>query len=106
MDKNKIMKWQSKLYDYIVYIVWFLYISIIIALFMKADNNKLKEYLNILEYYIKIYVSIFLVIRFRPAMFLHKKIHCNYLDKKIAFSAGIFLLTTSVLNNIYTYLLG
>lgn len=54
------------------------------------------EYLNKLEYYVKIYVCLFLLYRFNP----FTKIVFNELDRKIAFSAGLFLLTTTIINTI------
>jgi len=52
-------------------------------------------YLNIMDYYIRIYICLFLIYRFNP----FRKIEFNDLDRQIAFSSGLFLLTTSALNN-------
>jgi hypothetical protein len=52
--------------------------------------------LNTLDYYTKIYISLFLLFRFNP----FRKIEFNELDRKIAFSAGIFLITTTFINDI------
>jgi len=49
-----------------------------------------------LDYYAKIYVSLFLLYRFNP----FNKIKFNNLDRKIAFSAGIFLITTTIIDDI------
>lgn len=53
------------------------------------------QYLETLDYYVKIYVCLFLIIRFNP--FVH--VSFTELDRKIAFSAGLFILTTSALNS-------
>jgi hypothetical protein len=54
------------------------------------------ESLDNLDYYVKMYVSLFLLFRFNP----FQKIKFNELDRKIAFSAGIFLVTTTVINTV------
>ncbi len=63
------------------------------------------DYLNLIDYYIRIYICLFLIYRFNPL----RKIEFNELDRQIAFSAGLFLLTTSALNNyiiiLQTYML-
>ena len=82
---------QSRLFDLIVYITWTLYI--IIALGISANAP---EYLDDLQYCVKIYVSLFLIWRFNP----FRKIKITNLDTKIAFSAGIFLLTTTAIEGI------
>ena len=49
----------------------------------------------------KIYVSLFLIYRFNPL----RRVNFTRLDAKIAFSAGLFLITTTAINTILkTYL--
>ena len=94
-DKN-IIGFQSKLYYMIVCLTWLLYLVIALGLSIKAP-----EYLDTLQYYIKIYISIFLIIRFNP----FTKVKFTELDTKIAFSAGVFLLATTAVNNLlHSYL--
>lgn len=94
-NKN-IHNFQDKAYDIIVYITWVLYL--VIALGISANAP---QYLNELQYYVKLYVSLFLIFRFNP----FRKVHFTELDAKIAFSAGVFLLTTTAISNILeTYL--
>ena len=88
---NNIHKLQNKLYDIISYITWILYILILLGLSANAP-----EYLDSLQYYVKIYISLFLIYRFNP----FRRVKFTNLDAKIAFSAGIFLLTTSAINGI------
>jgi hypothetical protein len=62
------------------------------------------KYLKILDYYLRIYICLFLIIRFNPykkyfPMFYKSNDKFNDLDRKIAFSAGLFILTTSIMNN-------
>jgi len=54
------------------------------------------KYLDYLDYYVRIYICLFLLWRFNPIIPLKK---FTDLDRKIAFSAGLFILTTTVLNN-------
>ena len=54
------------------------------------------EKIDQLGYYAKIYISLFLLYRFNP----FNKIKFNNLDRKIAFSAGIFLITTTIIDDI------
>lgn len=68
-----------------------LYILFAVGIFKSAP-----QYLESLDYYVKIYISLFLLWRFNP----FRKIHFTELDRKISFSAGIFLLTTSAINQV------
>ena len=59
------------------------------------------EYLGTLQSYTKLYVSLFLIWRFNP----FRRVRFTELDGRIAFSAGIFLLTTTAFDSIVTYYL-
>jgi hypothetical protein len=89
-NKN-LHKFQDKVYDIIVYITWILYIAIALGISVNAP-----QYLDDLQYYIKLYVSIFLIYRFNP----FRRVKFTGLDAKIAFSAGVFLLATTAINSI------
>ena len=58
------------------------------------------QYLSLFDNFIKIYISLFLLLRFNPL----RRIKFTELDRKIAFSAGVFIFTTSTLNQILMYL--
>ena len=90
-------KVQENLFDFTFIIIYFLYL--LIALGLSATAPK---YLSFLDYYVKIYVSLFLILRFNP--FRHVKF--TSLDKKIAFSAGVFILfaTTSINQTLISYI--
>jgi hypothetical protein len=95
LNKN-IYKLQYNLFTIIIYITWALYISILLGLSVNAP-----QYLDDLQYYVKIYVSVFLIYRFNPL----RRVNFTRLDAKIAFSAGLFLITTTAINTILkTYL--
>jgi hypothetical protein len=92
-----IHRFQNNIYNILVYVTWVLYITIALGLSANAP-----QYLDDLQYYIKLYVSLFLIFRFNP----FRRVKFTGLDAKIAFSAGMFLLATTAINNVLqTYLI-
>lgn len=87
---NKLHQYQEHLFDIIIYISYILIIVSSLGLSMEAPY-----YLSNLDYYIRVYVCLFLMWRFNP---LRSKYEFTDLDRKIAFSAGFFILTTTALN--------
>jgi hypothetical protein len=55
------------------------------------------DWLSIFDYYLKIAISVFLIYRFNP--FRHNIVF-EELDRRVAFSAGMILITSSVINKI------
>jgi hypothetical protein len=87
---------QEKIFIFIIYTTWLLYILIALGISANAP-----QYLDDLQYYVKIYVSLFLIVRFNP----FRRVRFTHLDARIAFSAGLFLLATTAINKILlTYL--
>lgn len=86
-----IHRFQNNIYDIVVYITWILYVVIALGLSANAP-----QYLDDLQYYIKLYISLFLIIRFNPL----RRVRFTGLDAKIAFSAGIFLLGTMAVDSL------
>ena len=78
---------QEKIYDNIIL---FSYVLMFLS-YLNIYNNA-PHYLEIINYYINIYICLFLIYRFNP--FQNKK--TNSLDKKIAFHGGIILFSNSV----------
>ena len=78
-------------FSVIIYLTWFLYFAILLGLSANAP-----QYLDDLQYYVKMYVSLFLIVRFNP----FRRVRFNELDGKIAFSAGVFLITTTAINGL------
>lgn len=68
-------------------------------------SSNTPEYLKTFDYYLRIYICLFLILRFNPyrkhMLWFHNNKFDKFdeLDRKIAFNAGIFILTTSVINN-------
>jgi hypothetical protein len=48
-----------------------------------------------MDYYVRIYICLFLIWRFNP---FRGSVTFTDLDRKIAFSAGLFIITTTALN--------
>ena len=94
MNHQQLHRWQEKVFDFSVYTSYFL--IVISSLGFSATAPK---YLETIDYYVRIYICLFLMWRFNP---LKQTYEFTDLDRKIAFSAGVFILTTTVLN---TYLI-
>ena len=92
-------KVQENIFDFTFVIIYFLYF--LIALGLSATAPK---YLSFLDYYVKIYVSLFLICRFNNFRIVKFK----KLYKKIYFNAGLFILfaTTSINQILISYLKG
>jgi hypothetical protein len=93
------MKSEKALYDFqntaftlFIIISYILYGISIIGLSRNAPT-----YIQTLDSYVKIYICLFLIYRFNP---LRNKIEFTELDRKIVFSAGLFILTTTAINKI------
>ena len=89
MESKKLLDYQNKMFDIIIYISWILYFLIITGISVSAP-----KYLNTFDSYVKIYVSLFLLWRFN---FFKRNSPFTDLDRKIAFSAGLFILSTTFL---------
>jgi hypothetical protein len=90
MISNKL---QEHIFDFTFIIIYVLYF--LVALGLSATAPK---YLAFLDYYVKIYVSLFLIWSFNP---FNKRRKFTSLDRKIALNAGIFVLfATTSLNQI------
>jgi hypothetical protein len=90
MGNSKLHKWQERLFDIFIYVSYFLIIISSLGL-----SNSAPKYLQSLDYYIRVYICLFLMWRFNP---LRTHYEFTDLDRKIAFSAGVFILTTTALN--------
>ena len=93
---ENIHKFQTRVFEIVRYLTYFLYIVVALGLSTKAP-----QYLTHLLYFTKIYVSLFLVYRFNP----FRNVEFTELDRKIAFSAGVFLLATIAIDEIIRNLL-
>lgn len=81
---------QEKFFDTIIFISY----TLIFLSFLGLSNSA-PQYLEIMDYYFRIYICLFLIWRFNP---FRKTPAFTNLDRKIAFNAGLFILTTTALN--------
>jgi cytochrome c biogenesis protein CcdA len=90
ISRSNLYEAQSNFFNLFIYLSYsLLFIS---ALGLSETAPK---YLDTMDYYIRIYICLFLMWRFNP---LREKPEFTELDRKIAFSAGAFILTTTALN--------
>ena len=89
--KNKLHDVQ--LYFFNIFIILTYILIIVSALGLSTTAS---TYLENMDFYIRIYICLFLIWRFNP---LRTHYEFTDLDRKIAFSAGLFILTTTVLYN-------
>jgi hypothetical protein len=87
-------KIQDRTLDIILFITYFLYFSLALGVYFISP-----QYITLLHNIVKLYICFFLIYRFNP----WRHISCNHLDKRIAFSAGFFLLSTTIFENMLNY---
>jgi hypothetical protein len=87
---KKINEYQENFFDIFIIISYILVFVSFLGLSPIA-----KTFSSDLDYYIRIYICLFLIWRFHPFRTIDK---FTNLDRKIAFSAGLFILTTTALN--------
>lgn len=88
--KHNLHFFQEFLFDIIINVAFFLLIISILGF-----SQYSQKYLDYLDYYVRIYICLFLIWRFNP---LRSTYEITSLDIKIAFNSGVFLLTTTALN--------
>ena len=89
-------KWHRNIYIYAIYASYVLIIIAFTGFFYISP-----KYLTTLEDWIKYYVIAFLLLRFNPWISNIKDRRENAeVDRKIAFSAGIFLLLTTAATDV------
>ena len=89
MIKHKLHNYQEKLFNIVIYLSYTL-----IILSSLGFSQSAPKYLEILDYYVRIYICLFLIWRFNPFRTYYE---FTDLDRKIAFTAGAFILTTTIL---------
>ena len=88
---HKLNEFQERMFDIFITVS---YILIFASFF--GFSSSAPQYLVNLDYYVRIYICLFLLWRFNP---FRKVDSFTNLDRKIVFSAGLFILTTSALNH-------
>jgi len=95
ISKTKLHNFQNKFFDTFIYLSYILTFISALGITELGITELSLTYLDNLDYYIRIYICLFLIWRFNP---LREKYEFTDLDRKIAFSAGLFILTTTALN--------
>ena len=99
MNYEKVFyNFQETIFNIFIGISWLLLILTSLGIFDEYPEVFFKA-----AFYIKIYICIFLLWRFNPfrQFFVNKPLVFTNLDRKIAFSAGLFMLTTSFLKEYF-----
>lgn len=84
-------KIQTVMFNYSIMIVYILVALTYFGVFASAP-----QYLDILHSAIKMYISLFLILRFN----IWSNVEFTPLDKRIAYSAGVYLFTSTILMSI------
>jgi hypothetical protein len=92
MSQNSVYNFQNISFTLVIISFYILY-----AVSILGFSRNASDYIQTLDYYVKIYVSLFLIYRFNP---LRSRIQFTELDRKIVFSAGLFILTTTAISSI------
>jgi len=92
---KKINDIQERGFNALLYISYFLIIISFLGFSKTAP-----VFLENIDYYIRVYVCLFLIWRFNPLRHVEQ---FTDLDRKIAFSAGMLIITTTVLNQYILY---
>jgi hypothetical protein len=88
--KEKLYNIQYLSFTIFIYLTYFVYITYAIGI-----SKTIPTFLIDLNNYVRIYICLFLIWRFNP---FKSKYEFTDLDRRIAFSAGLFILTTTVVN--------
>ena len=84
----------DKTYDIIWIIIYLLYFGIAFGLSTQAP-----KWLSFFDFLIKVFISVFLILRFNP----YNEIQFSNLDQKMAFSAGFFVLATTLTSQFISF---
>lgn len=91
MIKKQLNDWQERFFDTFIFIS---YILIVLSIFKLSKSAP--KFLELLDYYVRVYICLFLIWRFNP---LRSNVEFTELDRKIAFNAGLFIITTTFIKN-------
>lgn len=90
-------KYYEHVYRIVMYIIYLLFILAILGV-----SSYIPKYLKYMRELVKLFVIIFLIIRFNPFV---KKVNCiSNFDRELIFSASIFLLLSTSLINYLEYI--
>jgi hypothetical protein len=96
MKTSTLHKYQERFFNMFIILTYILIILSALGL-----SYTVPKYVYSLDYYVRIYICLFLIWRFNPFRSYYE---FTDLDRKISFSAGLFILTTTVLNKYIDHL--
>jgi hypothetical protein len=91
MITKKLHDIQNNLFNLFIIFTYSMYALLLLGLSTNAP-----KYLAYVDSIVQVYISFFLILRFNP----FRKIVFSDLDRKICFSAGLFLFATTTINHI------
>jgi len=90
----------NKVYEHIFFgILVFTYVLITFVILGLGGSNT-REYLSNLNYFMKLYVCLLLIVRFNPLA----STKFTDFDKRLVFTSALFLLSTTTLEEIIVYI--
>lgn len=91
------MKRHEYLYFFMLYFLHFLYI----LLFAGFEMYEVSEYIDVLNFYFRMYICLFLIVRFNP----FRKFHSfSEFDRQVVFTSALLILTTIGVTKIRDYI--
>lgn len=87
----KLSKYHELFFNIIIFLNYFVYIFTFLGLY-----NFDPKYLDDFHFYFQLYICLFLIIHFFP----FRKVRLEQVDRRIAFSSGIIIFTTVILNQL------
>ena len=98
---SAIHQFQEKVFNIFIAVSWVLLILTFTGIF-----NEYPQAFDKIAFYMRIYICLFLIWRFNPVrqFFLKQPIIFTSLDRKIAFSAGLIILSTTAIREYLLYI--
>lgn len=91
------MKRHEFLYFFMLYFLHFLYV----LLFAGFEMYEVSEYIDVLNFYFRMYICLFLIVRFHP----FRKYHgFSEFDRQVVFTSALLILTTIGVTKIRDYI--
>ena len=89
-DKNRIHHYNEIVFNIFIILSYISYFSIMFG-FTSIDI----KYLTTINFYIRLYICLFLLFRFNP----FRNVHFTDLDRKFVFNSSLFILSTLLVND-------
>lgn len=87
--KHDFYSYNFNFFNFSIYIIWGITFFTLLGI-----NYIAPKYIDLFTYIVRLYVCFFLIFRFNPLYNIKLKSTFTKLDKKVAFSAAMIILTT------------